>query len=96
MFVIEDEEHCETMGRFDSQELALARLEDLAKVAWDHEPNRAPCTEWRNCERRYVIREYDVSQVPWKLLKRIPVLSVSANGVSWSVPRRPERTPPIP
>ena len=83
MFVIEDQFHCETLGRFSSFELASTELKRIATLPWDQEPNRAPCMQWPTCGRSYEIIEYDDSSIPWKELRRIPVLDVSASGVKW-------------
>jgi hypothetical protein len=84
MFVIEDEIHAEQHGQFSSFDEALAELRRAAKIPWDEAPNLAPCTSWRTCGREYVILEYDDSSTPWKVLRCVPVLNVSASGVKWS------------
>ena len=84
MFVIEDEEHAEQHGQFSTMEAAIAELEHRAAIPWDQEPNVAPCTNWRNCGRRYELVEYDDIERPWKELRRFEVLEVSAAGVLWS------------
>src|SRR5262245_19647434 len=84
MFVIEDERHAEPQGRFASFEQAIAELRRRAKIPWDEEPNRAPCTDWPSCGRSYEVIEYDDSAVPWKKLRSVAVLDVSASGVKWS------------
>jgi hypothetical protein len=83
MFMIEDETHCESAGRFGTFEDALAELRKRADVPWDMEPNRAPCVGWRTCGRTYEIVEYDDSQIPWRPLNRVRVLEISAGGVNW-------------
>lgn len=84
MFVIEDEVHAEHHGHFGSFHEALAELRRRAKVPWNEAPNVAPCMSWSTCEREYVILEFDDSSTPWKELRRVPVLNVSASGVKWS------------
>ncbi|MGD9645492.1 MAG: hypothetical protein AB7U73_07255 [Pirellulales bacterium] len=84
MIVIEDEQHAELVGQFSSLEHALAELRRLAITPWDQHPNVAPCTGWRTCGRTYAVVEYDDTQSPWKELRRIPVLEVSAAGVNWA------------
>jgi hypothetical protein len=84
MFVIEDEIHAEHHGHYDSFDDALAELRRRAKISWDESPNVAPCMSWQTCEREYVILEFDDSSIPWKELRRVPVLNVSASGVKWS------------
>ena len=84
MFVIEDYTHCDLNNKFETFELALAELRRRARVPWDQEPNRAPCTKWRTCNRTYEVAEYDVSEKPRKLIRRVPVLKVSASGVEWA------------
>lgn len=83
-FQIEDEMHAEPQGDYDTFEEAVMELIRRAKIAWDEEPNRCPCTSWKTCERDYQILEYDCSTKPyWTLLKTTPVLSISAKGVVW-------------
>ena len=36
------------------------------------------------CGRRYDLIEYDVTKSPWRELRRIHALEVSANGVKWA------------
>ena len=84
MFMVEDETHCESGGKFATFDDALAELRRRSVVPWDAEPNRAPCVQWRTCRRTYEIVEYDDSQVPWKQLQRVRVLEISADGVRWS------------
>jgi hypothetical protein len=84
MFVIEDEIHAEHHGQFRTFDEALAELRRRAKTPWDEAPNEAPCISWPTCEREYVILEFDDSNTPWKELRRVPVLNVSASGVKWA------------
>jgi hypothetical protein len=87
MFLIEDEAHAELQeGQFQSRQEALAELRRRAAIAWDMEPNRAPCTNWRNCGRRYEIVEYDGAS-PSKVLSRNLTLEISAAGVRWTAPK---------
>jgi hypothetical protein len=65
-------------------EAAIVELQHRAAIPWDHEPNLAPCTNWRNCGRRYELVEYDDTVRPWKELRRFEVLEVSAVGAVWS------------
>ena len=83
MFVIEDEYHCEPQGRFASLSELEIELTRRASIPWDQEPNRAPCQQWRTCGRNYELIEYDDSQVPWKELRRIGVLRITAAEVVW-------------
>jgi hypothetical protein len=84
VFVIEDERHAEDNGRFASFDAAVSELKRRAELPWDEPPNQAPCTSWRGCGREYLIYEYDDSIVPWTLVRKEPVLEVSASGVTWS------------
>ena len=84
MFVIEDRTHCDLNDGFETFELALAELKRRARLPWDQEPNRAPCNKWRTCDRSYDVVEYDVSERPRKLIRRVSVLKVSADGVEWA------------
>lgn len=85
MVVIEDEYHRELQGRFATLSDAMGELAKRATIPWDEEPNRAPCQRWRTCGRNYELIEYDDSQVPWKELRRIAVLKVTAAEVRWLV-----------
>ena len=83
MILIDDEIHCEWCGRFETFSDALAELNSRSTLPWDEEPNRAPCSSWRTCGRRYQLIEYDDSVKPWKELRRVPVLEMSAGVVKW-------------
>ena len=84
MFVIEDEAHAEPQeGRFRTREEAIVELERRASIPWNEKPNCAPCTNWRNCGRRYEIVEYNEAVTPWAELSREFILAVSAKGVEW-------------
>src|SRR5574341_1379927 len=84
MFAIEDESHAEIQGEFSSFGEAIGELRRRAGIPWDQGPNRAPCTNWRHCGRDYEVVEYDDSQSPWKEVRRVGVLQVSASGIIWS------------
>lgn len=81
IFVIEDENHCETHGKYHSLEDAVAELKNLTGLPWDKEPNRAPCVGWESCGRKYIIIEYDVSNKQWNEIKRTPGLNISAKEI---------------
>jgi hypothetical protein len=83
MFVIDDEIHAERVGEFESREEAIHELRRLSEIAWDQQPNLAPCLNWRSCGRDYELVEYDTSARPWRELQRSMVLQISANGVRW-------------
>jgi hypothetical protein len=83
IFVIEDEAHGEQEGRFQIRQEAIAELERRATIPWNEKPNRAPCSGWLKCGRRYELVEYDESAVPWKELSRKLILEISAAGVFW-------------
>ena len=83
MFVIEDGIHAEWVGPCERLEDALAELRRRAAIPWDQPPNRPPCTSSQTCRREYELQEYDASQTPWKLLRRAPVLNISARGAEW-------------
>lgn len=83
LFVIEDEAHSEQCSKHATFQEAVVKLKQLAAVPWNEQPNVAPCTSWRTCGRRYEIVEYETSGHPWKELRRIPVLEINAEGVSW-------------
>lgn len=79
MIRIEDERHAEPQdGRYSSFDEAMAELKRRADLPWDEPPNVAPCASWKSCGRNYEIVEYDTSARPWKELRRVPVLEISA------------------
>ena len=84
LFVIEDEAHDEQHSKHSTLEEAIVELKRLALIPWDAKPNVAPCTNWRNCGRRYEIVEYETSRNPWKVVRRFLALEISASGVIWS------------
>jgi len=84
MFVIEDERHAEPQGEFASLAQAMDELKRRAEIPWDQHRNLAPCANWSTCGRTYDVVEYDDSRLPWRELRRIPVLKVSADGVKWA------------
>ena len=84
MFIIEDDLHAEWQkGEHPTLDAALDELRKRAKLPWDESPNRAPCMSWRTCGRMYVIVEFDTSSTPWRELRRLPILEVTANGADW-------------
>jgi hypothetical protein len=84
MFKIEDKIHAELQdGEFTTFEEALVDLQKRATIPWNEEPNRCPCTNWKDCERKYQIINYDTTQTPWKEIERKNILSISAKGVKW-------------
>ena len=83
MFIIWDEKHAERHGRFQTRQQAIVELQRRAAVPWNEKPNRAPCTNWLNCGRRYELVEYDDTTSPWKELSRNLILVISAVGVRW-------------
>jgi hypothetical protein len=84
VITIEDELHAESQGEFATIQHAIAELRRRAQIPWDQDPNRAPCMSWKTCGRAYEVIEYDDSHSPWKELRRMAVLEVSAAGVKWS------------
>lgn len=85
MFLIEDEIHAEPQkGEYKTFEDAYAELQKRATIQWDKEPNRCPCTNWKDCGRKYQIIEYDTSAIPWNEKQRIDVLTISRNGIRWT------------
>ena len=81
--VIEDSIHCERIDECESFEEPIARLQELAKLRWDEEPNLAPCTSWRHCGREYRVIEYDDLASPWRVVRDADVLKVSASNIEW-------------
>jgi hypothetical protein len=85
MFLIEDEIHAEPQkGEYKTFEDAYAVLQKSATILWDEKPNRCPCTNWKDCERKYQIIEYDIRTTPWKVKQRIDVLTISSKGIKWT------------
>lgn len=84
MFLIKDEIHCELKDPYLTYGEAVAELRRLAVIPWDQPPNKAPCTSWGTCGREYVIIEIDNSFSPWRELRRVFGLAVSAEGVKWA------------
>ena len=83
MVYIEDDIHCEQDGPFETFEHAVAELRNRSSLSWDAPPNRTPCTSWRTCGRQYRVIEYDERSEPWKVLRDVHVLDVSAKGIVW-------------
>lgn len=83
MIAIEDNLHGELWAKFQTFDEAIAELQHRASIPWDQPPNKAPCKSWRTCGREYEVNEYDDSHEPWKLLRRIIALKISAKGVEW-------------
>lgn len=84
--MIDDELHAELQkGKFETFEEAVVELKRLAEIPWNEAPNRAPCTIWKQCGRKYTIREYKNFDQPIKLLQEIPALEISASGVKWLI-----------
>lgn len=85
-YIIEDESHAEMQGEFDSFEDALTELKKRSTIPWDQEPNKCPCTNWRNCRRNYEIAEYNTANKPyWKEIERTSVLEISSSNVKWLI-----------
>ena len=86
-FALFDEAHSEmsprrdTFGSFDD---ALAEVRRRVAVPWDQYPNRAPCRGWATCGRDYVIREYHTGTEPWTFVRAVPVVWLSAAGITWT------------
>ena len=83
MFVIEDQIHAEVIGSYEARSDAVAELGRLAVLAWDKNPNRAPCSSWDTCGREYELVHYDQASSPWTELERVPALNVSATKTEW-------------
>ena len=87
MFLIEDQSHAEVQeGEYPTLIAAILELERRATIPWDQPPNLPPCTGWRTCSRYYEVIEYDSSTRPWRELRRMPFLHVSAEGIRWLAP----------
>ena len=84
MFTIEDEDHAESHGEYPTFDSALGELRRLARTSWDKPPNRAPCRGWQTCGRHWELLEWDRSQQPGRVLRRLVILDVSASDTRWS------------
>lgn len=84
-FVIEDESHEEWQGEYASLEDAVAELKRRASLPWDQLPNVSPSTSWKTCGRNYQVIEFETSARPWREIRRMDYLEVSAKGVTWLV-----------
>ena len=82
-FVVADEQHDERAGEFATIVEAWAELKRRASVPFDQAPNQPPCTNWRDCRRMYEILEFDDAQTPWRELRRINALEISAQQTKW-------------
>jgi len=58
-------------------------MDDNLRMTPNVKPNRASCTNWLNCGRRYELIEYDDTTSPWKELSQNLILRISASGVRW-------------
>jgi hypothetical protein len=83
MFIIDDDNHSEWCGKFETFNQALSELQARSYIPWDSEPNVAPCGSWKTCGREYWIVEFDSSQEPWREISRELILSVSSEGIVW-------------
>jgi hypothetical protein len=84
MFVLVDGLHGESAGQFTSLREAVGEVRRLASIAWDAEPNRAPCMSWRTCGRAYEIIEVDDRVRLWVEGRRLPILFIKAEGLRWA------------
>jgi hypothetical protein len=99
IFAIYDMIHLESSPQrdhFESLDEALAEVLRRAQLPWDQYPNIAPCREWATCGRECVIREYRTGHQPWKLVRVVPVVSLSAAGVTWPMASTPPNGHPEP
>ena len=90
MFTLEDEWHCES-EEFAAFELALFEIRRRTQMPWDKAPIQAPCNAWRTCGRKYVIREFDTSTMPWTFTKSTPIVEIDAKGVRWEPEFEPRK-----
>jgi len=82
---LEDLSHAEYQeGSFKSVAEAFKELQRRAEIPWNEIPNICPCTCWEKCGREYEIVEFDISSDPWRELRRLGCLKISADGIIWS------------
>ena len=84
MYWIVDDIHLDGRGVFPTLDAALGELDRLARIPWDDPSNRAPCLSWQDCGRDWELSEWDESQQPAVLVRRLFMLHVSASGRGWS------------
>ena len=84
-FYVEDEWHCETVESYDSYSQALDAIQQLALLAWNEPPNRAPCSSWETCGRLYSIVEYDTAAS--QQIASTPIVEIDAKGTRWLIPQ---------
>ena len=77
-WVVEDDTHAELIGEFPSRKAAIEELRRLATQSWDGPDNRAPCTSWETCTRRYVLRRADAAYGEGE-----EALHVGSKGTRW-------------
>lgn len=80
IFAVEDELHAEWMGQFSSKKDALAFLDRL-RAEPDCTENRAPCTSWRSCGRKYWLLEYEDNLPVWRMIASEPAFEVRGGTV---------------
>lgn len=85
-FRIEDDFHAELIGEFDRFEDAVDELRRIASIPWGVTPNRPPCRNSANCQRDYIVIQYDITATPWRVIERLPALEMTAQGTSWLLP----------
>ena len=85
IFQLEDEFHAEAVGEaFSSFEAALTALREVLALPFSERPHSPPCTNWRGCQRDWVINKYRVvSDERWELVEQTYVAASTANGVEW-------------
>lgn len=76
--MVEDDFHAEWIGKFATRSEAEALLERL-RANPEAPENRAPCVNWRNCRRHFVLHEFDDSTGKRTLISSKPAFEV-ANG----------------
>jgi hypothetical protein len=82
-YIIEDELHCEFVGKYETFDQAQAELHRLAGLPWGERPNLPPCGTGANCCREYILREYETSSEPWTLIREHAGFRIDAAGVVW-------------
>jgi hypothetical protein len=83
IYQIEDTNHAEIIGTFDTFENALTELTNIYNIPWNTSPNICPCLNFETCGRDYEIYEYDNSTMPWKYLNSIFICSIYKDKYKW-------------
>ncbi len=80
MIVIQDVRHGEIMGQYKNWDIAVAKLQGLARLPWSAAVHRCACLNWKECKREYEVVEFADAE-DYKEIRRLGTLVVSQTGV---------------